>query len=158
MLSGSPRLSPKYIGHAIVAGAYVFFATALLDDIWRVSDNYVGAHLPSIALLPLVTYSIVLAPLTYVVALRRWPLAPAVLSYLTLCYVAVWAGAVGSHQYVTFGAENAPIPMSEQFVNSLAFWLIFAALNLPPTAILYGLLLAFFDRQRERDKPPLRLW
>lgn len=151
-------MRPKYIVYAIAAGAYMFAATAILDDVWRLSDDYIWAHLQDVALLPLITYSIVLAPLTYVAALRRWPLARTILAYLALCYVGVWAGAVGWHQYVTFGAENAPIPATDQVVNSFFFWLTSAALNLPPTAILYGLLLASFDRQREHESPSFRLW
>lgn len=151
-------MPPKHIAYAIAAGAYMFAATAVLDSVWRFSVDYIGAHLQAIAFLPLITYSIVLAPLTYVAALRRWPLARTILAYLLLCYVGVWACAVGWHQPVTFRADNAPVPALEQVINSFFFWLIFAALNLPPTAILYGMLLLFFDRQRERANPSVRLW
>lgn len=154
-MNGSFRMSPKYIAYAIGAGAYMFFATILLGRIFLLGDEYMGVHLPALALF---TYSIVLAPLTYIAALRRRPLARAVLWYCALSYVAVWGGAVGWRQYLSFGSDNAPIGASEQVVNSFLFWMIFGGLNLPPTAILYGLLLAFVDRQQERKNPSFRLW
>lgn len=76
---------------------------------------------------------------------------PVIAAYLALCYIGYWGGAVGWQQFVSG-------PVAVQVYGSLQWWLVFAVINLPLTAIIYGLFLAYFGWRQERANPSPRLW
>jgi hypothetical protein len=137
--------------YAMGAAAYMFAGTAALDAVWRANDDYIWQHIPLVGLLTMTTSAIVMTPLSFIAARRGAKFGFVITAYLALCYIGYWAGVMGWQQYVSGSVAN-------QIYGSLQWWLVYAAVNLPPSAIIYGLFLAYFGWRQERANPASRLW
>lgn len=61
-------LTLRAVCYAVAAAAYMFVATAALDTVWRINDDFIWARIPPLGLFTMTTYAIVLTPFSFVAA------------------------------------------------------------------------------------------
>jgi hypothetical protein len=128
MLSASMKSALRTFGCAV----YTFVAALLLS---RALDGDSG--------LAILRISFVLAPLCVLAAWRE----------IRFGYVAC---GYALFSFIAFGVGMLPAVEPMTFAETLVYWALAAALNLPIAAIVWGAAALFVNRRRERGA--MRLW
>jgi hypothetical protein len=126
-----PMTSRSVLAFCAAAALYTFVAMLLLDRLTsQLSD-------PTLGFIGVFSFSIALVPVCIVAAWKRLSVAPALLLYLLLAYVATWARSVSERQPLSFNADLTSVSTPIQIENSFVLAAIAALVNLVPTFFVW---------------------
>lgn len=137
----------KRLAYALATVAYVFVASGLL---WRLLEKLPAwpAWLSLMtALLPMIFFAVVLAPLCVLAAFSNTRLLVLVLYYVVLIYVGIWGGAIIGGQQLAFDPPpGLRVSWQVQVANSFVFLALLGVLQFAPTCAIWLLTKALLGK------------
>lgn len=127
--------------YGLAAAAYVFVASGYISRFIETSDpSKLSSPLSFAYTLTAFDIPLILAPLCVLAALKHRSHWVLLLDYVILVYIAMWGGAVFSHEQFAFDPPpGLRISWEENLTNSLVLLVIQALLYIAPTGLIWAL-------------------